>query len=133
MRQRAISLRLILVTGLPALTVAAGSQVAMARSGRPPCDKIRAAVTAGRTIDQITKEFDTDAEQVTKCLQTRGRRRKSTAAGKQTRTKTKKKGEQTTLDVKQHGRETPEESKPPATPPRSRRPPSHPFGSRAAP
>jgi hypothetical protein len=130
MRQR---MTLILVTGLPLLIAAAASQVAGARSPRPPCDKIRAAATAGRTMDQIIEEFDTDAEQVTKCLQTRARQRKSTAAPKQPRTKTKKKSAHTTPELKQSGSEPREEHKSAATPPRSRRPPSHPFGQPAVP
>ena len=42
---------------------------------KPPCKKIRDAVWAGRTLEQITKEFDTDAQTVMKCTQKQGRRK----------------------------------------------------------
>jgi hypothetical protein len=61
-----------LVIGSAALPAAAGSQ---AQSQKALCKKIRAAITAGHTLDQIMGEFHTDAQQVTKCLQKRGRRR----------------------------------------------------------
>ena len=46
-----------------------------ARSPQLACKKIREAVVAGHTLEQIIAEFDTDAEQVMRCTQKRGRRR----------------------------------------------------------
>ncbi len=39
------------------------------------CKKIRDAVWANHTLDQIIAEFDTDAEHVMKCTQKQGKRR----------------------------------------------------------
>src|SRR5262249_62126558 len=44
------------------------------------CKQIREAVSAGRTMEQITAEFNTDAEHVMKCVQTRGKRKKGKSA-----------------------------------------------------
>ena len=46
-----------------------------ASAPKPPCKKIRDAVWAGRTLEQIMKEFDTDAQTVMKCTQKQGRRK----------------------------------------------------------
>jgi hypothetical protein len=35
------------------------------------CKQVREAVWAGHTLDQLTTEFDTDAQHITKCLQSR--------------------------------------------------------------
>jgi hypothetical protein len=46
------------------------------KAPRPPsCKKIRDAVWAGRTLDQIIAEFETDAHYVMKCTQKPGKRR----------------------------------------------------------
>ena len=49
---------------------------------KPPCKKIRDAVWAGRTLEQIMKEFDTDAQTVMKCTQKQGRRKADPKASK---------------------------------------------------
>ena len=46
-----------------------------ASSSKPSCKKIHDAVWAGKTLEQITAEFDTDAETVMKCTQKRGKRK----------------------------------------------------------
>ncbi len=46
-----------------------------ASRNKPSCKKIRDAVWAGKTLDQITAEFDTDAETVMKCTQKKGKRK----------------------------------------------------------
>jgi hypothetical protein len=46
-----------------------------AKSTKPSCQKIRAAVWANRTLEQIMTEFDVDAAYVMKCTQKQGRRR----------------------------------------------------------
>lgn len=63
------------------------SSLHAASKPKPPCKKIRDAVWAGRTLEQITKEFDTDAETVMKCTQKKGRRKADS--------KTQKKGTKT--------------------------------------
>jgi hypothetical protein len=47
-----------------------------ARSIDKACKGIREAVGAGRTLDQIMRDFDVDAARVMKCVQPKGRRRK---------------------------------------------------------
>lgn len=51
------------------------------------CKKIREAVLANHTLDQIIAELDTDAEHVMKCTQKRGRRRAAPKAPAQKRSK----------------------------------------------
>jgi len=46
-----------------------------AQSQKALCKKIRQAIVAGRTLDQIVDEFHTDVQQIAKCTQKRGRRR----------------------------------------------------------
>ncbi len=59
-----------------ALCAAALPAAAVEKARRPPsCKKIRDAVWAGRTLDQIIAEFDTDAAYVMKCTQKKGKRR----------------------------------------------------------
>jgi hypothetical protein len=48
-----------------------------ARKPKAPCKQIREAVQAGRTLEQIIAEFHTDAQQVMKCTQKKGKRRKA--------------------------------------------------------
>jgi len=50
---------------------------------KPSCKKIRDAVWAGKTLEQITAEFDTDAETVMKCTQKKGKRKAAPKAKKQ--------------------------------------------------
>jgi hypothetical protein len=46
-----------------------------ASSSKPSCRKIRDAVWAGKTLEQITAEFDTDSKTVMKCTQQKGKRK----------------------------------------------------------
>jgi len=57
------------VSSLPAL----GAQ---SRGDKTLCKRIRQAVQAGRTLDQIMIDFEVDARRVMKCTQTKGKRRK---------------------------------------------------------
>lgn len=50
------------------------------RAGRASCKDICAAVGAGRTLDEITSTFDTDAESVVRCTQGHPKHRKTKAA-----------------------------------------------------
>jgi hypothetical protein len=45
------------------------------------CKRVREAVWAGHTLDQLTAEFDTDAQHIMKCVQSR--KGKKPAAGKE--------------------------------------------------
>ena len=45
------------------------------------CKRVRDAVWAGHTLDQLTAEFDTDAQHIMKCLQS-GKGKKPAAAKK---------------------------------------------------
>ena len=65
----------LITWSMPASAAAAPQGSAHGRSSKALCKKIREAVSAGRTMEQITAEFDTDAEHVTKCMQTRSRPR----------------------------------------------------------
>jgi len=48
-----------------------------------PCKQIKEAVAAGKTLDQITAEFQVDQQQVFKCTQGKSRHRKpSTGSAK---------------------------------------------------
>jgi len=73
-----------LTFALAGLIVCASCPMALqaASSSKPPCKKIRDAVWAGKTIDQITAEFDTDAETVMKCTQKKGKRKPAPKAQK---------------------------------------------------
>jgi len=51
-----------------------------ARGDKTLCKKIKAAIWAGRTLDQITTDFEVDARQVMKCTQQKGKARKQKAA-----------------------------------------------------
>jgi hypothetical protein len=49
------------------------------------CKRVRDAVWAGHTLDQLTTEFDTDAQHIMKCLQSRkGKKRAATKKEKKT-------------------------------------------------
>ena len=52
--------------------IAAATQ---AQSQKTLCKKIRQAIAAGRTLDEIVDEFHTDVRQIAKCTQKRGKRR----------------------------------------------------------
>ena len=56
-------------------------------SSKPSCKKIHDAVWAGKTLEQITTEFDTDAETVMKCTQKKGKRKAAPKSKKQKSTK----------------------------------------------
>jgi len=58
-----------------------------ASSTKPSCKKIHDAVWAGKTLEQITAEFDTDAATVMKCTQKRGKRKAAPKSKKQPSTK----------------------------------------------
>jgi hypothetical protein len=60
--------------------VLCAAPVSGASSKKPSCKKIRDAVWANKTLDQIMKEFDTDAETVMKCTQKSGKRKASAKA-----------------------------------------------------
>ena len=81
-----------------------------------PCTQIRAALAAGKTIEQVASEFNTDAARVTQCTQARGRRRGRARAERTPRVaKTPK---STSLsNPKPHGESTPRQNAP--TPRRS--------------
>jgi hypothetical protein len=53
------------------------------------CKRVHDAVWAGHTLDQLTTEFDTDAQHIMKCLQS-GKGKKPAAAKKEKRTAKKK-------------------------------------------
>ncbi len=44
---------------------------------KAPCKQIKEAVLAGKTLDQITAEFQVDEQQVVKCTQGKSKHRKS--------------------------------------------------------
>jgi hypothetical protein len=60
-----------------------------ASSDKPSCKKIHDAVWAGKTLEQITAEFDTDAETVMKCTQKKGKRKAKPKSKKQKGSKSK--------------------------------------------
>ena len=75
-----MSPRELMIVGL-----ATGLLAVSAPAGQPkpaPCAAIRKAVWAGRTLEQVTAEYGTDAEHVMKCVQPKGKRRKPSKAGK---------------------------------------------------
>jgi len=53
------------------------------------CKRVRDAVWAGHTLDQLTAEFDTDAQHIMKCVQSR-KGKKPVAAKKEKKTAEKK-------------------------------------------
>jgi len=61
-----------------------------ASSAKAQCKKIRDAVWAGKTIEQITAEFDTDPETVMKCTQKKGKRKKAPQSQKKSTQKSAK-------------------------------------------
>lgn len=63
------------------------SSVHAASSAKAQCKKIHDAVWAGKTLEQITAEFDTDAETVMKCTQKKGKRKAAPKSKKQKATK----------------------------------------------
>ncbi len=64
-------------------TVLTGPAHATSHHARgPSCTAIRKAVWSGRTLEQVTTEYDTDVAQAMKCLQTKGHRRKDHAPRK---------------------------------------------------
>jgi len=58
-------------------------------STKPSCKKIHDAVWAGKTLEQIMAEFDTDAETVMKCTQKKGKRKAKPKGKKQSSSKSK--------------------------------------------
>jgi len=49
---------------------------AQSRGDKTLCKRIRQAVQAGRTLDQIMVDFEVDARRAMKCTQTKGKKRK---------------------------------------------------------
>lgn len=74
--------------GLTLCTLCPPSLLAAA-SSKQLCKKIRDAVWAGKTLEQITAEFDTDAETVMKCTQKKGKRKSKSKSKKKKGTKSK--------------------------------------------
>jgi hypothetical protein len=68
------------------------SALQAASSNKPSCKKIRDAVWAGKTLDQIIVEFDTDAETVMKCTQKKGKRKAAPKAQKKSMKSSAKSG-----------------------------------------
>ena len=96
---------------LAAVIVASSpSAVYAAPSGKPPCKKIREAISAGKTLEQITAEFDTDTETVMKCTQQKGRRKAAPQAQK-----TKKGAPKSSKAATGAGTSSTEKAKSPAT------------------
>jgi hypothetical protein len=60
------------VIGTAALPAAAASSK---KSQKALCKQIHDAIAAGQTLDQITRDLNTDEQQVMKCTQKPGRRR----------------------------------------------------------
>src|SRR5262245_21379850 len=59
-------------------------------SATSQCKQIRAAVSANRTLEQITAESDTDAAHVMKCMESQGKSRKPPKESKSSGGKTAK-------------------------------------------
>jgi hypothetical protein len=74
---------LILSTSGPTLLSAASAS-------KPSCKKISDAVRAGKTLEQITAEFDTDAATVMKCTQKKGKRKPAAQSPKKSTPKSAK-------------------------------------------
>lgn len=76
---------LCVVAGL----ILCASPVHAAAAPDPSCKKIHDAVWAGKTLEQITAEFDTDAATVMKCTQKKGKRKKAPKSKTKSSTSTK--------------------------------------------
>ena len=74
--------RAFLLVTLFAMHVAAAAAARPSHPSKAVCKQVRNAVTAGRTLEQITAEFAVDAEEVMKCVQGRGKAKKPKAAKK---------------------------------------------------
>jgi hypothetical protein len=75
------------VTWLIAFWVLVGAMPASAGTRAPhklSCKRVRDAVWAGHTLDQLTAEFDTDAQHIMKCLQSKGKKRAAAKKEKKT-------------------------------------------------
>ena len=103
---------LILSASCPALLHAASAPKAL-------CKKIRDAVWAGHTLEQITAEFDTDAATVMKCTQKKGKRK---AAPKSKRQKGTKSGSKSSKAAGSSGTSSAQKSK--SSQPSTRKPPA---------
>jgi len=79
------------VTLLFALWVLASAMPLSAETRKPAqlsCKRVRDAVWAGHTLDQLTAEFDTDAQHIMKCVQSRkGKKPVAAKEGKKTEKK----------------------------------------------
>lgn len=87
-RERDTLMRYIMFAGL-ILCALCSPSVHAASAPKPSCKKIRDAVWAGRTLEQVTAEFDTDAQTVMKCTQKQGKRKSGPKAKKQKNTTSK--------------------------------------------
>jgi hypothetical protein len=111
------------VAGLVLIGVGPSSLHA-ASSAKAQCKKIHDAVWAGKTLEQITAEFDTDAATVMKCTQKRGKRKAAPKAKKQKSTK----GGSTSSKAQSHtGTSSAEKSQ--SSSPSTRKPPPPRSGS----
>ena len=75
------------VAGLVLCGLMSAGRCTQRRRRKPSCKKIHDAVWAGKTLEQITAEFDTDAATVMKCTQKRGKRKAAPKSKKQKATK----------------------------------------------
>jgi hypothetical protein len=76
------SLSLGTVTLLLTLALAPQASAVPHPSAKTLCKEIRKAVSSGRTLEQITAEFNTDARHVMKCMESRGKSHKTPKKGK---------------------------------------------------
>jgi hypothetical protein len=114
---------LFLSTSCPTLLSAAPTR---ASASKPLCKKIRDAVGAGKTLEQITAEFDTDAATVMKCTQKKGKGKKGPRSPK----KATQKSTQSTKSPSRAGTSSTEKAKSQA--PAAGQPPVPRSGGRSA-
>lgn len=71
-----------IVTAMAVSAALAATPAAATRSlDRQTCKRVRDAVWAGHTLEQLTADFDTDAEHIMKCVQSgKGKKRKAKKA-----------------------------------------------------
>jgi len=69
------------VAALFLLLLSAAPATAAAHKRKVPCKQIKEAVLAGKTIAEITAEFQVDEQQVLKCTQGKSKHRKSKSGG----------------------------------------------------
>ena len=70
----------LVVSFVVGLSIAAGATPARSASRKAhqlSCKQVREAVAANHTLEQLTAEFDTDAQHVMRCLQSKGKKKSS--------------------------------------------------------